>query len=203
MTVLLDNTSISLVPYAFVLLVLLVVYLSRRQPSRSYLLCLFIFGIYLLLAADQVFFPLDLSEQHRSMGGLPLASLINLIPFNFDFSFIPHIVLMQIFLNILLTVLFGFGMNFVAQVRGRRVLWVALALALAIEGIQFILSGILRISMITRAADINDVLLNALGVLIGYGIFRLFARYYLSATRRLNLRHRGLSAYIYAVVSRS
>jgi len=37
--------------------------------------------------------------------------------------------------------------------------------------------------------DVNDVLLNAVGVLLGYGIFRIFAWLYLMITRRFRINH--------------
>lgn len=204
MLILFDTSTVYFAPFALCVLAGLLFVAWRKTHSFSYLLCIFIFGVYLLFAADVVFFPLDVSASRRDMlRDLQLERLINLIPFNFDFSFVPQIVVQQIFLNILLTVPFGFGMNFVAHVPARRVIWVALMLALGIEVTQFILSGILRISMLTRTADINDVLLNGLGVLIGYGIFRIFASLYLWLTRRLNLRHRGLSACVYHISRRA
>jgi glycopeptide antibiotics resistance protein len=47
--------------------------------------------------------------------------------------------------------------------------------------------------------DINDVLLNAVGALIGYGLFKVFAWLYLAIIQPLNIKPRGLLAYIYSV----
>ena len=72
--------------------------------------------------------------------------------------------------NIGLLVPIGFIVGFVC----RRMTWpkalaVAVAYGLAIEGMQVLL----RVGIF----DIDDVILNGLGVIIGYGVYRLLARW--------------------------
>lgn len=170
------NGSITpLWPVAGIILVLLVGVMWRRKHALAYLFCFFVFGVYVLFAVDRVFFPIRIGELYVAARVTPEQFLwaINLIPFKFDFSELPNIVLRQIFQNILLTVPFGFGINFVASVRGRRILWLALAVGLGIEAVQLVIG--LVIGYPYRIIDINDVLLNGLGVLIGYGIFQVCA----------------------------
>ncbi|MBC7814767.1 MAG: VanZ family protein [Burkholderiales bacterium] len=148
------------------------------------------------------FFPIRIDATY-SDGMTPAQFMrsINLIPFKFNLSELPNIVLMQIFQNVLLTVPFGFGVNFVAQVTAKRIFWLAAAVGLGIEAGQLIISLLLRYPY--RIIDINDALLNASGILIGYGIFRVFAWLYLTATQRFGIKHWGLSAYIHNVASRT
>lgn len=80
-----------------------------------------------------------------------------------------------------MTIPFGLGMNLFYLVRARRVLWLALGVGLAFEGIELL---ILLFTPSYHAVDINDVLLNALGVLFGYGLFRAAER----ITRSLRTR---------------
>lgn len=198
-----DFSSISLAPFGVAVLILFLWVAWRRTRSFSYLFCLFIFGIYLLLVADKTFFPLDLSDTYReSLQDVRFSSLVNLIPLNFNFSELPNLVLTQIVQNVLLTVPFGFGVNFVAYIPAKRVLWLALAVGLVIEAVQLVLL-LLKIAVPLRIVDVNDVLLNALGILIGYGIFRVFTWLYLWVTQRLGIRHWGLSAYVYQIASRA
>ena len=196
MEVELNNLRFSLWPLGTALLGLLLVALWRRKRSASYLLCCLIFGSYLLLAVDKLFFPIRLIEAYA---GARLS--INLIPFNFDFSFIAEIVLQQILQNILLTVPFGFGINFVAQVRARRVPGLALAVGGGIEAGQLVISLLLGYPY--RIIDVNDVLLNGLGVLIGYGLFRLFAWGYVWGMERIGLKRWGLVGYVYEIARRA
>jgi glycopeptide antibiotics resistance protein len=123
----------------------------------------------------------------------------NFVPFNYDFSFIPHMVWRQIFENILLTVPFGFGISFVMRLKPRHFLWLIPAVGLALEGMQVILA----LLGVGRTIDINDVILNGLGVLIGYLLFRVFAWLYVRAAHRLGLPRSGLFGYVYDVSVRA
>jgi glycopeptide antibiotics resistance protein len=106
----------------------------------------------------------------------------------------PYICVREILGNILLTVPFGFGIRFIARLKARDFLWLAPAVGLAIEGIQLGLSLALRSAF--RAVDINDVLLNALGVGLGYGFFQIFAWGYRSMAVYLKKNPNGLRSYL-------
>lgn len=196
------DVRIATLPLGIVILIVLLFISWRKKRSPSYLGCLAVFGTYMLFALDRAFFPIIIDEmfaQTSTFEGFLRA--VNFVPFNFDFGFIPQMVLLQIVMNVLLTVPFGFGISFVAPVRAKDFLWLSLAVGLGIETIQLIIGLLLRYPY--RVIDVNDAILNALGVLIGYGIFRIFARLYLWAMQRLGIRHRGLAAYIYEVAKRT
>jgi len=202
MSVEVGGSETAMWPLALGVLLVVLVIVWRRQCSLSYLLCLAVFGVYLLFALDVTFFPIRIDATYSDgMTPAQFTRSINLISFKFNLSELPNIVLMQIFQNVLLTVPFGFGVNFVTQVTGRSILWLAVAVGLGIEAGQLIISLLLRYPY--RIIDINDALLNASGVLIGYGIFRVFAWLYVLATQRFAIKHRGLSAAIYDVASRT
>lgn len=201
MQVITRAVELSLLPFALVTLAVLAAIVWYRKRSLSYLFCFVVFGIYLLFAIEQVFFPIRTYDVYGgSVDDVRFDLGINLIPFNFDFSFIPHIVLLQILQNILLTVPFGFGISFLVPVRRKAAFWLALAVGLGVEAIQLAISVVLRYPY--RIIDINDVLLNALGVWLGYGIFRVFARLYLWAARRFAFMRRGFGAYVLGVARR-
>lgn len=198
MQVITGAVEFSLLPFALVVLVVLAVIVWYRKRSLSCLFCFVVFGIYLLFAIERVFFPIRVYGGNVEDVRFELG--INLIPLNFDFSFIPHIVLLQILQNILLTVPFGFGISFLVPVRLKAAFWLALAVGLAVEAIQLAISALLRYPY--RIIDINDVLLNALGVWLGYGMFRVFARLYLWSARRFAFMRRGFGAYVLEVARR-
>lgn len=192
------NEAIGLLPVAAVCLVVLAVILWREKHSLSYLLCFAIFSIYLLFAVDKAFFPIAISGDYAdTMRDVPFTPFINLVPFNFNFSEMPHLVYLQIVQNIVLTVPFGFGVSFLARFR----YWLIPAIGLGIELTQ--LGIALMLGYPYRVIDINDAILNAFGVLIGYGMFRIFAWLYLRVTQRFASKHRGLTAYIYDVARRA
>jgi len=94
---------------------------------------------------------------------------------------------------------FGFGINFIIPVKKRGLIWLPLAVGLGIEGTELVAN--LAVGYPYRVVDINDVWMDAVGVLIGYGAFRLFAWVYVAVTDRLNFKPGGLWAYIYSVAS--
>ena len=174
MQIFIDNLVFETWPIGVFLLGL--VLLRHRNRSAAYLFCVAVFGIYLLCAFEMVFFPVRILREYLGAQRLPFPASVNLIPLNFDFSELPHIVARQIFQNILLTIPFGFGLSFVAVVRARDFRWIAPAVGISIEAVQLLLS--LLLGYHTRVIDINDALLNAFGVLVGYGGFRVFAWLY-------------------------
>lgn len=200
MRVALGDFAIATLPIWVVGFAVLAVIFRRRKHSLSYLLCFTVFSVYLLFAVDVAFFPIAISGSYAdAMRQIPFAPFINLIPFNFNLSEMPHLVYRQIFQNILLTVPLGFGVSFVARLSVKDFYWLIPAIGIGIEATQLVIALILRYPY--RVIDVNDAILNSLGVLIGYGFFRIFAWLYLQATQRLAVKHRGLAGYVYDVAS--
>ncbi len=74
-------------------------------------------------------------------------------------------------LNILLMVPFGVGLPVVTRLRIAGVVSIAAAFSLAIEVLQFATGQLAGTTF--RVADVNDVIFNAAGAVLGYGIFVL------------------------------
>ena len=110
----------------------------------------------------------------------------------------PELCVRAIIDNIFLTIPFGFGLNFLARVKPRNFLWLAVAVGLGFEFTQLVLSIAFRSGY--RAVDINDVLLNATGILLGYALFRAFAWATIKVTEHFCIKHKRLFADIYAIV---
>ncbi len=192
------------VPYPLLIgcaiLVVLLTLLWQHKRGPSHLFFFAVFWIYLLAVVNLTLFPLPLPG--RMDGGWArqsatfILSRVNLAPFYFgDLFFLrPKIVFFQLAGNVLLTVPFGFGISFVLGLKAKHFPWLAVAAGLCIETSQLVVS--LVIGGAYRGVDINDVLLNATGVLIGYGFFRVFARVYLAILRRLEVEPQGLFACI-------
>lgn len=184
-----------------ILIVMLIISLIRTR-SLSYVICATIFGIYLLFVIDRTFFPLHIAGGFVDMmKAAPFTSRINLIPFNFSDFAERSSVIRELVLNVALLVPFGFGISFLAPVRVNNVLWLALGIGVSIEAMQLVIS--LLIGYTYRVVDITDVMMNTLGFLLGYGIFRLFAWMYIAMTHRLDIEHVGLGKYIYRVANRA
>ncbi len=181
-------------------LAVLLVILRFQKRSWSYLFFFTIFWIYLLGVVANAVFPIVIPDP-ETLTQSPFSPSLNLIPFYFGACYLPELCLRNIFENILLTVPFGFGVNFIARLKARDFLWLPAAVGLALESIQLLISLAARSGF--RVIDINDVLLNAAGVLIGYAFFRLFAWTYLEVTRRIDAPLGGIFAYIREITSRS
>ena len=192
-------------PYPFligVFVLALFVFFIRKQFEKSFLFFVFIFGFYLLLVVGATLFPIPFAYRQNGFEGLRL-SRINLIPFNFGrlFDVSSFIIMWELLGNILLTVPFGFGINFILTLGPGYILPLSLFSGLLIESSQFLFSLLLGISY--RSVDINDVILNFLGSLLGFGLFYLFALVYVFLIRKLKISPKGLSGFLMAVSCRA
>lgn len=199
MEVIINDTGIPSWPIGILALIVVLVILWRQKKKWSYLFFFSIFWVYAMSSLDKVFFPIQINGEFvDAMRQIPLNSQINLVPFYFG----PYgMNFMGMFYNILLTVPFGFGLNFIVRVKVMHFLWLAVAIGIGIEAIQFVISLLLQYPY--RVVDINDAILNAAGVLVGYLLFKVFSWLYVGVTKRFEIDHSGLSSYVYEVVSQS
>jgi glycopeptide antibiotics resistance protein len=203
MQIIINNLGIPIWPIGILALVLALAILLRRKHSLPYLVFFSIFWVYAMVGLDKTFFPIQLNGQFVDvMRQAPLFSQVNLVPLYFSkygLSIAGYFGLLD---NILLTVPFGFGLNFLRRLRLKDILWLSFLVGFGIEAVQFLLTLILRYPY--RVVDINDLLLNAIGVWIGYAFFRVFAWLYLSAVhQRPDMRPSGLLAYLHSVADPS
>ena len=180
---------------------IVLVFLRRR--GVFYLFFFSVFWVYLLaLVSVTVFpFPVRMDGGFRfktiweQIGHMVRFNSLNLVPLYFNNCWdIPRACAIGIQENILMTVPFGFGINFIARLRPRQLIWLAPGLGLLIESTQFALDLILGGAY--RSVDANDVLFNGLGVWIGYGLFLVFAWLFLLIARHIRLSQIGFLAYI-------
>ena len=166
-----------------------------RKRSLSYLLFFSIFWIYLLVVVRTVIFPIAINTDY---GGPRVMPKINLMPLYFSYCSIVRVCLLGIVGNIILTIPFGFGINFLTRVKPGNYLWLAPALGFGFEFSQLVISLVFRSGF--RTIDVNDVMLNAIGVFIGYALFRVFSWAYLKIAGRSASRSGWLLADIYEIV---
>jgi len=166
-----------------------------RKRSLSYLLFFSIFWFYLVAVVAVIIFPIAIDTDYA---GTVFKPSINLIPFYFGSCFVlVNLCVRSIIENIVLTIPFGFGINFLFRIKPKYIFWLALAVGFVFEFSQLVISLVFRSGF--RATDINDVILNGTGVLIGYALFRLFAWLYLKITEYFNFKHKLIFADIYEV----
>jgi glycopeptide antibiotics resistance protein len=166
------------IPLLIGLLILGLVISYCRKRGWFYLLGLALMGFYLLAVIGILFFPIPVPENwptNLTWGDTLLSlSQVNLIPFNYGSMFLHstsfYTSFRDIIGNILLTIPFGFGICFLIPLRNKQVLLTAVGVGLTLEGIQLLMKLILGVFF--HSVDINDVLMNALGVLVGAGLYR-------------------------------
>jgi glycopeptide antibiotics resistance protein len=187
------DLGIALYPLAILMLVFILFRRWKQTFNLPHIFFLALFSIYLIYGIDKVFFPIELCPGFsEEIMQLPFTSFVNLIPFYFGQFGLGERGLLFLFYNTILTMPFGFGINFLTSMSSKKMVRVSIFLGLGLEVAQFLISIILRYPY--RVVDINDSIFNACGVLLGYGLFKLFARIYLlvikpEASNKGKLRH--------------
>lgn len=164
----------------------LVALAATRRLTAGHWLAVAIFAIYLVGLAHFALLPLTFDPRAPDeVGPIDLGRLIELRPF--FLSGVEAMPMSQAVLNILLTVPFGFGLPFLRRLRARDVLAIGVLFCIGIEMAQ-LLADALYLALPTWSIDINDVLLNSLGVALGYAAFRLASVLYVATLGRLPVR---------------
>jgi glycopeptide antibiotics resistance protein len=167
-----------------------VVLFLRLKRGKDFIFLFFftLFYIYILAVFNYTFFEfqslllLKYFMPNLILNGLDTGESINLFPL----VTLTGEALKTSFLNILLFVPFGFGLPFIARVPFKSVVILGAFLSILIELLQFITGYMAQITF--RIADINDVLFNTLGCVIGYVFFRVFIRLFSYAAIRKDFK---------------
>lgn len=148
----------------------------RKNHGLVYLLVFTLFFVYVVAVLDRTLFQfqslivLKHFAPHLMLNGqgdgntTQLLPLANLTPRDFKTSL----------LNVLLMVPFGFGLPFITNLRFLGTVTAGGLFSVAIELLQLVTGLIAGVTF--RIADVNDVIFNTTGVLIGYWLFDRFAR---------------------------
>jgi glycopeptide antibiotics resistance protein len=97
-------------------------------------------------------------------------------------------------LNILLLIPFGFGLPFITNYRMKKIVVLGALFSIGIELLQLITGYMAKMTF--RIADINDVIFNTLGVIIGYLLFMVFVRIYRRICRNGEMAANPILRYI-------
>ncbi|MDQ0351413.1 glycopeptide antibiotics resistance protein [Alkalibacillus filiformis] len=172
---------------ALIIYIVLLLYLKfKLNKGLMYLFFFSVFYLYITQVVRYTQFPITYIPEMYD----PLSVLrhnINLVPFqNLEIN------LKFMFLNVLLTIPFGFLLPLIAQITMRKVLLWAFLLPLIIEATQLIVG--ISTGYRHRIFDINDFIMNGLGVLIGFIIlkasikvmFKIFDQSHINQNKLLN-----------------
>lgn len=166
----------SLLPVLLPGLAFLLWYLrTRHRFTTGRLVMVGSFALYLMVVSKYTIFPLWLDAEYiaAARGNTRFFDSVNLVPFK-DWS-LAYLVSTQGWGNIALGMPFGFLYPFVVPVANwRHMAWRGVIFSLAIELTQLGIS--LCYGFPYRVIDINDILLNLTGVMLGYGLLRAVAQ---------------------------
>ncbi len=192
--------TLSTLPLLVAVAVAFLAMAAIRRPTTGHRLATAIFAVYLVGVAHFVILPLTFDPRAAEAAGpIDLLRLIELRPFFLSGGDVMP--LAQALLNILVTVPFGFGLPFVLRVRPAVVIRAGVLLSVGIEMTQLVADA-LYLALPTWSVDINDVLLNSTGVVVGYGAFLACSVIYTNTVGRLPVR-RGLWVHFHDVFSRT
>ncbi len=168
----------------------------KKRKSFVYLLFFTIFYIYLYKVLDYTLLQFQslLLLQHflpnLMLNGVESGRALNLIP-------LITLTLDDVktsLLNILMMMPFGFGLPFITNYRFKKVVVTGLLFSIGIELLQFI-TGFMADTTF-RIADINDLIFNTIGVVVGFILFVAFIRIYRHVTRNWRMRANPILRYI-------
>ena len=177
----------------YIILILYLLFLKFiKKKKYTFLLFVLLFGIYLSFVIEYTQFPLFIGEEVQKAMGFDgdVWGQINYIP----------IIGLKIHdlktscLNVLMTIPFGFLIPFIKKVKFKQICTMGIVFTVSIELTQLILGLIVGDTI--RVIDINDIIFNQLGVIIGYFLFNGFTKLIFNAVKEEKVNLNSLIQYI-------
>jgi glycopeptide antibiotics resistance protein len=143
----------------------------RKRKSHTYILLFSIFYIYIIKVLDYTLFQFQILivlkhfMPNLMLRGHEAGETLNLIPL----ITLGSGDIKTSLLNILLMAPFGFGLPFITNFKFKNVFIAGMLFSVFIELMQLLTGLIANVTF--RVTDINDVIFNTLGVVIGYVLF--------------------------------
>lgn len=151
-----------------------------KKVSLLYFMYLLLFSIYISGVISVVFFPFPIQKELIADTITDnLGEVNNFIPFKvfwdqggLDFTFALSNIIKQVLGNVILFIPLGFFISLFKNVKLIHVFMLGFFCSLTIELLQGVAG--LYLGFFYRSMDIDDVIFNTLGAIIGYFIFRWF-----------------------------
>ena len=139
-----------------------------KHKDKYFFLFFTIFYVYILFVINETQFPIYSTDDDRKLfGHVAIGNGINIIPLKDALN-------MTSLYNIIMMVPFGFGLPFIKRTRFRAVLFGGLLFSFLLESGQLITA--LIVGFPNRVVDVNDLIFNTFGSIIGFGIYLVFAK---------------------------
>ncbi|MEB6551427.1 VanZ family protein [Heyndrickxia sporothermodurans] len=177
--------------YSFIVLYFISIFFLKFVLHKNYIYLLFfsIMYIYLYNVINITQFPIYVDElQRETFGGQNVWKDMNLIPFKDIFN-------MTSLLNIVMTIPLGFGLPFLIKANIKKITFWGFLSGFLLETMQLLAA--LYAGYTFRVVDINDLIFNWLGTLIGYLIFfKLFIYLFNYLVDKFKIKHNSIVNYI-------
>jgi glycopeptide antibiotics resistance protein len=185
-----DFDSSTVLLFAVLYLPVLVYLRLARRVAYVRLFLITVFYAYLVGVASKTLFPIFLDESMRQNLGQNVWTNMNFVP-------LVRLTLNDwktSFLNIALFFPFGYLLPLLKSYSFRSVVWRGLLTSLGIEALQVIIA--LLVGFTFRHLDVNDVLFNVMGTILGYGGYVLFAWFVQKLIRKNVLERNAVIDYL-------
>lgn len=159
----------------------------RYKKNYSYLVFYTLFFVYIFQLIKYTQFPITYVPDLKDIS--LVWDSINYVPF--------YRLSSNFYLNILLTLPFGFLLPFVKKVKKKSIIYWAFLLPLLIEGLQLLIALICQYT--ERKVDINDFIANLLGLLIGYLIFKIFINLFKKFVDKKQIKLDSILKHVYSL----
>ena len=164
MVYLFDNKVILISAMLYVIIIVfLKLFLKRNLAFYIFFTLMY---IYVNIVIKYTQFPIYNDEFQKSiLGPFSIEKNFNFIPFRNFFN-------LSSLYNIIMVVPFGFLLPLVVKINLIKVFLTGLGFSCILECIQALVG--MTVGYSTRIIDVNDLICNALGAIIGYGVFIIF-----------------------------
>lgn len=170
--------------YAFLFICILISFylVFFKKKSIVYLFFITVFFVYIYNLINLTQFPIYIDDTQRELfGGQNVWRDMNLIPFKDAFSITS-------LYNIIMTIPLGFALSFLIKTNIKRVFLIGLSTTFILELCQLLTA--LYAGYTFRVVDINDIIFNLLGTLIGYLVFfKIFKYIYYYFIKKLKINN--------------
>ncbi|WP_158095069.1 VanZ family protein [Gottfriedia luciferensis] len=168
--------------YGSIILLLMILFVLKVKYKKHimYLFFFTIMYIYLCTVINYTQFPIYALPSLRKMVGLHVWANLNLVPLlNLTKQdFVTSI------LNVLMTIPFGFGLPFITKSTYKKIVVAGLLIGVISESLQGIIGLLNRYTL--RIVDINDVIFNFTGTLIGFCLFKMISYLFKLSIKKSN-----------------
>ena len=146
-----------------IILSLILAVLCKKIFNKNFkeIIALLLICFYFILIIYKTQFPIFINNEvmESDLGGIKLGRDVNLIPFK-DFAHMTSL------LNIVMFIPIGFLQGFVVKNNWKKTIIVGFILSLVIESSQLLVNMLIGYNF--RTFDVNDLIFNTIGALIGY-----------------------------------